>query len=303
MHNQHKLLRLLRLISMLRAKPPRSIPQLSGILGCTERTAYRYLSLLDAAGFHVEKTDQGRFYLYSGDDNSAQIHFSPEEVSLMKTLLLTVGRNHRLKDSMLRKLYIHSEAEVSAGQLLKAHLGKMVETIQTAIQTRRQLLIRNYQSLHTNKVSDRIVEPVRFTDDYRNLAAFEIESGKNKFFNIERIASVELRKTPFRNAEKHRYKIPDVFGFQQTATSFEVELLLPLRAAVLLREEYPMTAACLQPAPGKNRFRFKAVVYDFKPVIRFVLGFLEEIEIVGGDAFKQELQQRISLLLRRKTRH
>lgn len=303
MHNQHKLLRLLRLISLLKAKPPRSIRQLATILGCTERTAYRYLSLLDAAGFHVEKTDSGRFYLFSDDGDSVPVNFSPDEVNLIRGLLLTVGRDHQLKDSILRKLYFHSEAEINAAHLLKAHLGKMVETILAAIQSRRQLLIRNYQSIHTNKVSDRIVEPVRFTDDYRNLAAYEIETGKNKFFNIERIASVELRKTPFRHAEKHRFKIPDVFGFQQTAAPFDVELLLPLRAAVLLREEFPMTASCLHPVPAKNSYRFKAVVYDFKPVIRFVLGFLEEIEIVGGAAFKQALQQRISTLLRKKTGH
>lgn len=300
MHNQHKLLRLLRLISLLKAKPPRSIQQISAILGCTERTAYRYLSLLDAAGFHIEKSDNGRFYLHSDDGNPAPVNFSPEEVGLMRDLLLTVGRNHQLKDSILRKLYIHSEAEIHAGQLLKAHLGKMLETILAAIQSRRQLMIRNYQSIHTNKVSDRIVEPIRFTDDYRNLAAYEIETGKNKFFNIERIASAELRKTPFRHAEKHRYKVPDVFGFQQTAAPFDVELLLPLRAAVLLREEYPMTASCLHPVQGKTIYRFKAVVYDFKPAIRFVLGFLEEIEIVGGAAFKEALQKRISTFLQNK---
>lgn len=300
MHNQHKLLRVLQLISLLRAHPPKSIRQISSVLKSTERTVYRYLSLLDAAGFAVERSDNGSFFIFSDDGSSGQLHFSAEEVGLMKRLLLTVGRDHRLKESILKKIHLHSDAEINAGTLLKAHLGKLTETILSAMHARRQLLIQKYQSVHSDKVSDRLVEPVKFTDDFRNLAAYEIASGKIKFFHIERMASVEIRKTRFQHADKHRYKIPDVFGFQETPTPFEVELILPLRAAILLREEYPMTAPLIVPEASKKKYRFKAVVYDFKPVTRFVMGFLDEIEILGGSTFKTHLQSHIGKLLRKK---
>jgi hypothetical protein len=46
MHNQHKILRVLQLISLLKAKPAKSLTYLSGVLGSTELTVYRYLELL-----------------------------------------------------------------------------------------------------------------------------------------------------------------------------------------------------------------------------------------------------------------
>jgi len=60
MYNQHKILRVLQLISLLKNKPPRSISHLAGVLGSTERTVYRYLDLLTEVGFHVEKDREHR---------------------------------------------------------------------------------------------------------------------------------------------------------------------------------------------------------------------------------------------------
>ena len=46
MLNQHKILRVLQLISLLKQEPAKSIRQLGGIIETTDRPVYRYFDLL-----------------------------------------------------------------------------------------------------------------------------------------------------------------------------------------------------------------------------------------------------------------
>jgi len=67
MLNQHKILRVLQLITYLQSKPHKSIDQLSQFLTTTERTVYRYLDLLRECGFDLHKDSSQRYYIEKGD--------------------------------------------------------------------------------------------------------------------------------------------------------------------------------------------------------------------------------------------
>ena len=215
MHNQNKIFRVLQLISILKAKPAKSMRQIANTIGSTERTVYRYLDLLSEVGFYIEKNETNKVYIES-DSNDNRQQFNQEEVFLLKQLILTVGKKIKLKDTILKKLYINSDIQINSSHLLKAHLGKIIESLAAAMLNKKQVVLKKYHSINSNNITNRLVEPISFTDNYQSLVAYEVKTGENKYFNVERITSVEISKNNFKHKAKHKFDVPDVFGFSKT---------------------------------------------------------------------------------------
>jgi len=275
MHNQHKMLRVFRLITMLRQRPARTIRNIALSLDISERSAYRYLDLVKDLGFHVETDSFRRVYISEHSDLPESSVFTGEEAALIRDLVLTASPKNKLRDGILQKLYASSGLQVQSELLHRAHLSRMVEEIGRAITTKKQVVLKKYLSANSNDIRDRLVEPVKFTNGYQRLVAYEPESGQNKAFNLERITSVRVTRKNWMHEQDHRFTQPDVFGFHENGKKYPVDLELTLRAAVILREEYPTAASCITPIKGTGKFRFRTTVYDMRPVKRFLKGWEE----------------------------
>lgn len=290
MLNQHKILRVLQLISLLKKEPSKSIKFLAGILESTDRTVYRYLDLVKELGFDLQRDSHNHFFIVSEVDNET-IDFTNEEASLLRDLLLSSGTKSNLKDALLRKIYLKSEIVIQGNNLLNAHLGKVVSDLSKAITENKQVVLKKYQSANSNTITDRLVEPISFTDNYTSLCAFEVETAKNKYFNIERINEVEVLQKQNEFEPQHQLDTPDAFGFTAlNGLPFDIDIRLNLRAFVLLKQEYPMVISFVKQEPKTNNYRLKMSINNPKPVVRFVLGLLDDIEIIGSVAFKDYLK-------------
>jgi hypothetical protein len=64
-----------------------------------------------------------------------------------------------------------------------------------------------------------------------------------------------------------------------------------MRAYLVLKEEYPMSAAFIKPLPDSGKYYFKATVQSFLAPGRFVLGFLEEVKVIGSKEFVRHIQK------------
>jgi len=276
MLNQHKILRVLQLISLLKQEPAKSIHQLGAIIDTTDRTVYRYFDLLRELGFELQRDPFNR---YSIPDNEGEggVKFTNEEAELIRKMVLNFAKNHPLKDSILKKIYLSSETTIVSSHLLKAHLGRIVEILCTAIETRSQVVLKNYHSLNSQKISDRYLEPFAFTDNYRSLMAYEPASGQNKYFNIERITNAELLGVSWMHEDKHAASKPDAFGFAPSDRSFQLHFEMSLKAYLLLKEEYPLCSPYLSKLTNSDRYELKMEANSRIPIDRFVLGLKEEI--------------------------
>lgn len=281
MHNQNKILRVFQLINLLKSDPPKSLRHLSEVLDSTERTLYRYFNLLQELGFNIQRDEHNRVFIISEEVNG-ETAFTRDEIAFMKKLLNSVGKNVKIKDAILSKILIHSDLQIGTRIILQAHLGKIVDGISNGMQTKRQVILKKYHSFNSSNVSDRLIEPICFTENYRQIVAFEVETKQNKLFNIDRITSVEPTRHPFRNGKLHHISEMDVFGFSRKDEKFDVELQMTMRAALLMKEEYPATTPFIKAVDNRSYFVFKTVVYDLKPVARFILGFSQEINVAGS---------------------
>ena len=289
MHNQNKILRVLQLISLLKKEPAKSIRFLSGILESTDRTVYRYLDLIKELGFELQRDQHNRFLIIN-EDEIESYSFSNEEVKLLKELLLSVGKDSKLKDSILKKIYFKSEIAIHGNHILKAHLGKIVEKLSDAIQNEKRVILKDYHSANSQKISDRLVEPITFSDNYNSLIAFEVETGENKYFNIERITEVIELNTNQEFQEKHKTDKLDIFGFSElNGEKFDIELRLTLRAYLILKEEYPLVKPFVKKESNKESYLLKCSVNNPKAITRFILGFPDDVEIIGSEDFKDYL--------------
>lgn len=297
MLNQHKILRVLQLISLLKKESAKSIKFLAGMLESTDRTVYRYLDLIKELGFDLERDHNNRYFIISKFDNE-DIDFTNEEASLLKELLLSSGTKSKLKDALLRKIYLKSEIVIQGNHLLNAHLGKIVTDLSKAINENKQVVLKKYLSANSNTITDRLVEPINFTDNYTSLCAYEIETGENKYFNIERISDVVALKSFNEFEAKHQFDKPDAFGFTaKNGQLFDIDIRLNVRAFVILKEEYPMVVAFIKQETKTNNYRLKMGVNNPKPVIRFVLGLLDDVEVLGSFEFKEHLKNFVFTIL------
>jgi proteasome accessory factor C len=276
MYNQHKILRVFQLINLLKAKPSKSIRSLAKTLAIDNRTIYRYFDLLREVGFQLEKDGFSRYFI-ANESSISPFNLSAEEVTLLKELLLTSAKDSILQDSILKKLYIHSDIHIQGGQVFKAHLSSLVEKAGEAIAKGKQVLIKKYYSANSNAIDDRIVEPIHFTDNYQNLVAFEVSTKQVKYFNIERMTALEILPKAIQHADLHKTSTPDVFGFAKNGKVHRVDMSLSLRAYVFLKEEYPLTTPYLKYDKKLDRYRFQVTVNNLAPVERFVKGLEGEV--------------------------
>jgi predicted DNA-binding transcriptional regulator YafY len=281
MHNQNKILRVFQLINLLKSEPAKSLRHLSDVLNSTERTLYRYFNLLEELGFQLQRDEHNRVFIIS-EELKSEMAFSREEIVFLKKLLNSVGKNVKIKDAILGKLLIHSDVQIGTRIILQAHLGKIVDTISDGIKSKRQIVLKKYHSFHSANVSDRLVEPICFTENFEQLVAFEISTLQNKVFNIDRITAVELTRHPLRHTKLHRVSERDAFGFARKDSENVVVLHMTMRAALLLKEEYPATAPYIKAVDNKSYYTFKTTVYDLKPVARFILGMSQDINVEGS---------------------
>ena len=279
MHNQNKLLRLLQLISVLQASPAKTMKTIAKLIGSTERTVYRYLDLLKAVGFKVEKDSNNKIYIDNGVLDIKQT-FTAEEIKLIQESISIVAKSSPLKDSIIQKLSLNNEAALAGNNLLKVLLSNLVEKVTKGIQERKVLVLKKDYSANSQQISDRQVEPIKFTDNYTSLVAYEISSGRIKYFNLERITDVQVKTQSMTNESKHEDVKPDVFGFGEKEKSYELVMKMSLRAWLFLKDEYPMTIPYTKKDKKSGDYILKTTVYSLVPAQRFAKGLPGEIEFL-----------------------
>ena len=249
------------------------------MIGSTERTVYRYLDLLKAVGYKVEKDSNNKIYIDNGSIDIKQM-FTPEEIKLIQESISVVAKKNPLKDSIIQKLSLNNEASLIGNNILKVHLSNLVEKVTRGIQERKVIVLKKYYSANSQQISDRQVEPIKFTDNYTSLVAYELSSGRIKYFNLERITDVQIKSLKMSNESKHEDVKPDVFGFGEKEKSYELVMKMSLRAWLFLKDEYPMTIPYTKKDKKSGDYILKTTVYSLVPAKRFAKGLPGEIEFL-----------------------
>ena len=296
--DQPKIERMLRLMMMLTSNNRYTIEELGEKLEASPRTIYRYLDTFKEAGFVVSK--KGNYFRLDRKsryfkDISQLVHFTEEEAYILNSAIESLDPTNAIKQNLKAKLASIYDFKMLAECVVKGDNARNVNAIIEAIENRKQIILHNYTSAHSRQVSDRIVEPMSFTTNYIQVWAYEVSSGRNKLFKLSRIGKVEILDKEWEFEQEHKEGLMDMFRIN----SFEqipVKLKLGIRAASLLVEEYPLGEKYISPIPDDpSHFILDTWVCGYEGVGRFVLGLLDDIEIIEGDGLKAFLKERMSL--------
>ena len=275
-----------------------TVNDLAERLDTTYRSIYRYIESFKDAGFVVQKLDGGVYKLSKESphfkDISQLVHFTDEEAHIVNQLIEALDDTNMLKQNLRKKLCSVYNCTSMASSVVHGANASNVNSLVEAIERRSQVVLRGYASSHTGNCRDRVVEPFGFTTNYVQVWCYEPESGMNKLFKTSRIASVEVLDREWMYADRHNEGYIDIFrmtGYEQ----YDVKLRLGMLAHNLLIEEYPLAERDIT-ALDENSWLLDTKVCNYRGVGRFVMGLMDDIEIVDSPEFVDYIKQQVDTM-------
>lgn len=290
---------LLKLLLLLSGSRGYTMGEISERLGANERTLYRYLRKIEDVGFYIERDDKHgkmRYRLSDFNSNNTSIrkllHFSYEELALLFNMLDNLEATTPTKEKLIKKLHTIYNVKVLNKHGKRGDLNK-IKLIGEAIEKKQPITIKNYRSSHSKTISDRIVEPFEFLEDYAGIWCYDIADNRNKQFRISRMGSVKLINRKWKFEQEHNVPFVDAFRMSSQKAICNVKIELSLKAYNLICEEFPLTNKYIK--QKGNQYIMDIPVADFHGIGRFILGLPGETNVLKPEEFKIFIKNKIRL--------
>lgn len=284
---QTKIVKILRLMKLLTGNVSRTIDQLAVEMGITPRTVYRYIDDIREAGFVVNKL-YGNVYAMGKvarglTDFNKLVYFTEEEAYITAKLIAGIDNNNALKRDLQRKLASVYDSTSIANYIDNNANAANVEALADAIRRKKQVVLKQYESAHSNEAKDRLVEPIAFTVNMIDIWAYDVDKGETRMFKVMRIHDVEVTDSAWTFEANHKVPEPDVFRMTGPLEE-RIVLQLDTRAKNLLLEEFPLAEKDLLREEGK--WLLKTTLHSLEGAGRFVIGLAADIKIEEGEALR-----------------
>lgn len=279
--DQPKIERMLTFITFLSDKQGHTIDEIAERLDISRRSAYRYVDTFKDARF-VFTTNDGRYKLVTDQGTMKEITdtiwFTEEEAYILKRLIDELDNTNGLKNGLQRKLAAISDMTNLGEYTCNKAYAINISKIASAIKERKQIILKNYSSAHSNAFSNHIVEPFEFTSNQIDIWAYDTQDGLNKRFKISRIEETEILDTDWSNDQFHKSETIDDFRTHGN-DKHHVILELDYLARNLLIEEYPLAEKHITTI-DKDHWIYEADVNKLDGVGRFAMGLTEHVKIL-----------------------
>ena len=287
-----RIVKLLRLMGLLSSNVDYTIQELMERLETSRRSIFRYLDSFKVAGFTMKKKGPNVHKLLTNNchkiDLSQLIHLSDEEAYLLHNLMGALSSDCQVVINLEHKLAALFDATSVTEIIGNKVNGENIMRLRRAIDEKKQVTLVDYESGNTMSISDRLVEPIKFSTNYADIYAYEVATGITKVFKISRIGCVELSLVKWQHEDKHANIETDCFRMTGKE-DIPVTLRMTLKAKNLLIEEYPLSAKYV--SFDGEWWWFRANVKDLAGVGRFVLGLADQIQIINTPILSEHIIQ------------
>ncbi|MFV0345968.1 MAG: helix-turn-helix transcriptional regulator [Bacteroidales bacterium] len=302
MDEHRKLENMLEMVMLLSDGYGKTIEEIAERYDITERTVERYIKTFRDIGFVIPRPKNSYYKIEKLADThkglNKLLYFSEEEALILQNILFSLNESSPIKQNLLAKLNALCDSGRLAEIVCNQKDSENIHRLSSAIKEEKQVILKGYQSANSNKRRDRIVEPFEFTSNYVSTWAYDVDAQSCKVFKNTRIKSVEVLSKKWEYEHKHWTRPVDVFrlgGDEQ----IEVELELSVRSCELLKEEYPLSLKYISEI-GSNKFIFKAPVYSFKGVGRFIMGLYDDINVIKPKELQEYIKEKAKEILNRQ---
>ena len=297
--------RMLRVIGLLMNNRSYTVEDIARMIGNKKRTVYRYLKTFRDNGIKVKKR-YGTIYTIESctiswaDDvfkGMAAPAGSPEDGIILQRpcqdLTIHTGTYEAMKELEMNDIL----NDAPYLQKVVANVSLLVK----AASTRKKVLVE-YESNSRNKRCKLIVEPYSFYFYFNYVWCFEEEERKNTAMRISRITDVQILDEDWPSKPKHRKQVIDAFGCWGHKM-IPIKLRLTMQARNLMTEAHPISMITMreEPAyPDGERWILETGVCDYSGITRYIMGMLDEVEILEGEGLKEYIRKRRLELLKVK---
>ena len=297
--------RMLRVIGLLMNNRSYTVEDIARMIGNKKRTVYRYLKTFRDNGIKVKKR-YGTIYTIESctiswaDDvfkGMAAPAGSPEDGIILQRpcqdLTIHTGTYEAMKELEMNDIL----NDAPYLQKIVANVSLLVK----AASTRKKVLVE-YESNSRNKRCKLIVEPYSFYFYFNYVWCFEEEERKNTAMRISRITDVQILDEDWPSKPKHRKQVIDAFGCWGHKM-IPIKLRLTMQARNLMTEAHPISMITMRedPAyPDGERWILETGVCDYSGITRYIMGMLDEVEILEGEGLKEYIRKRRLELLKVK---
>ena len=290
---QPRVERVFRLMRLMTGNAYFTVEELADKLETSYRSIYRYIDTFKELGFVVEKIHGNVYRLVKAPspfkDLSKLVYFSDEEAKILCNLIENLDSTNALKSALYKKLAaIYDLTSINEFKGSKSNAG-CIQALRSAMDERKQVVLKSYASSHSGNVRDRLVEPFGFTNNHLDVWAYDVENKDNRIFKIPRIDWVDVLASDWEfEAEHHRKNIDD-FRMAYDGLGTKVRLELSLRAKNLLVEEFPLAESGIWEEDGK--WFYEGNVGPLEGVGRFCIGLAGDVKVVDSLELKRYIQE------------
>ena len=287
-----RIVRLLKLMELLSSNVDYTIQELMDRLETSRRSVFRYIDSLKVAGFTMKKKGTSVHKLLTNSchkiELSQLIHLSDEEAYLLHNLIGALTSDCQVAINLEKKLTALFDATSVTEIIGNKVTGENIMRLRQAMDEKKQVTLIGYESGNTMSISDRLVEPIRFSTNYTDVYAYEVATGITKVFKISRISQVEVSLTDWQHEHQHGKIETDCFRMSGNE-DIPVTLKMTLKAKNLLIEEYPLSSKYIF-FDGEHWW-FKGNVKELAGVGRFTLGLADQITVTDTPVLKDYIRR------------
>ena len=280
--------RVFRLINLMIGSSRYTVKELARKAGVNRRTVYRYIQSFRDCGFSVIKS--GECYSLARDrgfirDIVQLVHFTDEEACVFYRMLHSLDANSLMKQTLKRKLEVVYNCTSFTDMIDDLDLGNNINRLCDAISQQRKVILKDYCSVSSHNVRDRVIEPFAFMNGYIGIWGYDVQLHQNRLFKTKRIGSVEELDEPWENGHLHKQGFQDLFHFTGHEKKM-IRLRLGMTAHSVILEEYPLSEDFLSQV-DESHWMLEAGVASYIGVCRFVVGLMDDIEIVDSPELEE----------------
>lgn len=111
-------------------------------------------------------------------DFNRLIYFTEEEAYITAQLIAGIDNNNVLKRDLQRKLACVYDSTSIGNYIDNPANAANVEALADGIKSKKQVILRQYQSAHSDEAHDRLVEPIEFTANMIDIWVYDVDKGE-----------------------------------------------------------------------------------------------------------------------------
>lgn len=271
-----------RMLASLKGDEQLSISDFAILFEVSERTIYNMINVVRNRGYRVcivQNVPRLESYV-SPVGGNGDVYLSTDEADLLLYLIHHLSVAHPKRQSLSSLLGKDLKDRL---QPYFCHVDEdlyKVSRIAEAIRNHTQLVLKGYRSGHSGTVSDRTVEPVEWSANYRQLHAYDVEKRAMRTFVVSRMEGVEATGKAQRFQKEH--VVPEIDCFWMSGEPREMTLHMDLLALNLLHEEYPLSRQYEVRQVDDEFMQYEVTLEVRSPlgVGRFVNGMPDHVKVV-----------------------